>query len=129
MFYCTWLRNVPADSISERVVFDELGEPVIGCLRRALERLEINVDPHRSGDCSLLPTQNYRAGTKRNIRAVLHLRKCVARGCKVVAQISDTIIVQHETSCRKFIVVAGAILSHIKLRVTVTITQSNQLFG
>ena len=55
MFYCTWLRNVPADSISERVVFDELGEPVIGCLRRALERLEINVDHTEAATVAFCP--------------------------------------------------------------------------
>src|SRR5262249_46937247 len=108
-------------SISARLVSDELGEPSIRRLGRALERLEVDVDHAEAAAVAFRPfevvderpdeiaTQFYTGG------------ECAARGGEVLAQIGDAIVVVHDAIRRERIVVASAVLRHIEVWIAVAV--------
>src|SRR5262249_15560881 len=116
-------------SISARLTPYELREPLIGRFGRALERLEIDVNHPEAAAVAFRPLEVIDERPDEIAAQLYPGGEGAAGGGEVLAQISDAIVVVYGAIRRERIVVAGAVLGHVEVRVAVAVAQADQLFG
>src|SRR5262249_38399013 len=112
--------------MSAPLVSDEFREPSIGRLGRALERLEIDVDPAEAAAVAFRPLEVIDERPDEIAAQFCTGGERAAGGSEVVTQIGDAVVVVYDAVRRERVVVASAVLGHVELGIARAVAQAGQ---